>query len=138
MGQKQVKRLFDSALEKEPSERAAFLEGLDALDPSVREEVESLLAAEGEDSFFEKPPPGVHSLKENKAEKSTAVRPLDSAPKVPDRIGPYRLLREIGEGGMGIVYEAEQERPVRRKVALKLIKWGMDTKAVVARFESER
>jgi len=57
---------------------------------------------------------------------------------VPARIGPYRLLRVIGEGGMGIVYEAEQETPVRRKVALKLIKWGMDTREVIARFESER
>jgi serine/threonine protein kinase/tetratricopeptide (TPR) repeat protein len=53
-------------------------------------------------------------------------------------IGPYRLLQRIGEGGMGEVYEAEQERPVRRRVALKLIKRGMDTREVVARFESER
>ena len=57
---------------------------------------------------------------------------------VPDRIGSYRILRNIGEGGMGIVYEAEQEKPVRRKVALKLIKWGMDTRRVIARFEAER
>ncbi len=56
----------------------------------------------------------------------------------PERIGPYRLLRVIGAGGMGIVYEAEQETPVRRKVAVKLIKRGMDTREVIARFESER
>jgi non-specific serine/threonine protein kinase/serine/threonine-protein kinase len=55
-----------------------------------------------------------------------------------NRIGPYRLLQKIGEGGMGEVWEAEQQEPVRRVVALKLIKWGMDTKQVVARFESER
>jgi non-specific serine/threonine protein kinase/serine/threonine-protein kinase len=60
----------------------------------------------------------------------------DSLP--PERIGPYRILQKVGEGGMGEVYEAEQEKPVRRKVALKLIKWGMDTKQVVGRFESER
>src|SRR5712691_6939814 len=55
-----------------------------------------------------------------------------------DRIGPYRLLQEIGHGGCGVVYMAEQEKPVRRRVALKVIKLGMDTKAVIARFEAER
>src|SRR5690606_16255587 len=53
-------------------------------------------------------------------------------------IGPYRLLQLLGEGGFGEVYLAEQERPVRRRVALKIIKLGMDTKAVIARFEAER
>jgi serine/threonine protein kinase len=67
---------------------------------------------------------------------STETSPLGST--AGERIGPYRLLRLLGEGGMGQVWEAEQEKPVRRKVALKLIKWGMDTKAVVARFEAER
>src|SRR5205823_845472 len=53
-------------------------------------------------------------------------------------IGPYKLLQQIGEGGFGVVYMAEQQEPVRRKVALKIIKPGMDTKEVMARFESER
>ncbi|MCZ6658652.1 MAG: serine/threonine-protein kinase, partial [Gammaproteobacteria bacterium] len=57
---------------------------------------------------------------------------------MPERIGPYRIVDRIGQGGMGEVYEAEQERPVRRKVALKLIKTGMDSKPIIARFESER
>ncbi|MEW6365697.1 MAG: serine/threonine-protein kinase [Acidobacteriota bacterium] len=57
---------------------------------------------------------------------------------VPQRIGNYRVLQRLGEGGMGIVFEAEQETPVRRRVALKLVKWGMDTKEVLGRFESER
>src|SRR5437867_684055 len=55
-----------------------------------------------------------------------------------DRIGRYKLLQKIGEGGMGIVYMAEQEEPIRRRVALKVIKLGMDTKSVIARFEAER
>jgi parallel beta-helix repeat protein len=53
-------------------------------------------------------------------------------------VGPYRLLEKIGEGGFGVVYVADQEQPVRRRVALKIIKLGMDTRQVVARFEAER
>jgi non-specific serine/threonine protein kinase/serine/threonine-protein kinase len=69
-------------------------------------------------------------------ESTRTAEPSDLGP--PARIGDYRILQKLGEGGMGEVYEAEQERPVRRKVALKLIKLGMDSKQVVARFESER
>src|SRR6266568_3064105 len=58
--------------------------------------------------------------------------------KAGDRIGPYKLLQQIGEGGCGVVYIAEQDEPVRRRVALKAIKLGMDTKQVIARFEAER
>ncbi len=57
---------------------------------------------------------------------------------IPRQIGPYRLLKELGQGGMGVIYEAIQEKPVHRRVALKLIKWGMDTRAIIGRFESER
>src|SRR5438034_5231321 len=60
------------------------------------------------------------------------------AEKPGDRIGHYKLLQQIGEGGCGVVYMAEQEEPVRRRVALKIIKPGMDTKSVIARFEAER
>src|ERR1035438_211882 len=67
--------------------------------------------------------------------------PADQAPSgrtLPERIGPYKILEVLGQGGMGIVYLAEQEKPIRRKVALKVIKLGMDTREVIARFESER
>src|SRR5512138_3369504 len=71
------------------------------------------------------------------ASKSTLkASPSELAPR--DAIGPYRILEKIGEGGMGEAYLADQTFPVRRRVALKLIKLGMDTKEVVARFESER
>ena len=66
------------------------------------------------------------------------VPPVELAAAPPDRIGSYRLLNVIGEGGMGVVYRAEQLYPVRREVALKLIRWGMDSRQVVARFETER
>ena len=67
---------------------------------------------------------------------SGRLRPITEGPG--SRIGPYKLLQEIGEGGMGVVYMAEQEKPVRRRVALKIIKPGMDTSQVIARFEAER
>ena len=68
-----------------------------------------------------------------------ADRPRRQLPEKPgDRIGRYKLLQQIGEGGCGVVYMAEQEEPVRRRVALKVIKLGMDTKQVIARFEAER
>ena len=71
--------------------------------------------------------------------KESQARTIDlPSLQSPERIGNYKILQQIGEGGMGEVFEAEQERPIRRQVALKLIKFGMDTKQVVARFESER
>src|SRR5437762_3349763 len=70
------------------------------------------------------------------AATTTINLPLTEKPG--DRIGRYKLLQKIGEGGCGVVYMAEQEEPVRRRVALKVIKLGMDTKSVIARFEAER
>src|SRR6185295_13635005 len=64
--------------------------------------------------------------------------PALKAEEAGDRIGRYKLLQQIGEGGFGVVWMAEQEVPVRRRVALKIIKLGMDTKQVIARFEAER
>ena len=76
------------------------------------------------------------SDKETKSLSTKTMAPSDST--APDIIGNYRIIQKLGEGGMGEVYEAEQTEPIRRRVALKIIKWGMDTKQVVARFESER
>src|SRR3984885_12647841 len=92
-------------------------------DADLRQRVETMLRdAAGADAFFD----GV-------ATGRMAAPPLTEAPGT--RIGRYKLLQKIGEGGMGVVYMAEQEEPVRRRVALKIIKLGMDTKQVVARFE---
>ncbi|MEW6365930.1 MAG: serine/threonine-protein kinase [Acidobacteriota bacterium] len=77
----------------------------------------------------------VEGSEEKESSEGSFPAPEDT---VPQRIGNYRVLQRLGEGGMGIVYEAEQEAPVRRRVALKLVKWGMDTKEVLGRFESER
>src|SRR5947207_7751667 len=63
---------------------------------------------------------------------------VSTSEKPGERIGRYKLLQQIGEGGCGVVYMAEQSEPVRRRVALKVIKLGMDTKQVIARFEAER
>ena len=72
------------------------------------------------------------------ASSGTIRIPAISSEKPGDKIGRYKLLQQIGEGGCGVVYMAEQEEPVRRRVALKVIKLGMDTKQVIARFEAER
>jgi serine/threonine protein kinase len=133
--------IFHQALEKRtPEERAAFLDGACANDPELRRSVEALLqASAGVGSFLEKPvaPPAQCDNRGPEPPPATIdQRPI--AEGVGTRIGPYKLLQQIGEGGMGVVYMAEQEQPVRRRVALKIIKPGMDTAQVVARFEAER
>jgi eukaryotic-like serine/threonine-protein kinase len=122
--------IFALALEKlSPAERAAFVEGACVGNPTLRERVEGLLRSHEEaGSFLQRP---VDSL--------TVTFDHDRLSEGPGtKIGPYKLLQQIGEGGMGVVYMAEQEQPVRRKVALKIIKPGMDSKQVIARFEAER
>ncbi len=120
------------------SERKAFLDGACAEDNELRNRVEALVSAAEETVRTTPPAMGVATT------DLAALCPVDETPAARpaeqpgERIGRYRLLQKIGEGGCGIVYMAEQEEPVRRRVALKVIKLGMDTKSVVARFEAER
>jgi serine/threonine protein kinase/tetratricopeptide (TPR) repeat protein len=125
-----VESLFFAALEKSSAqERAAFLDEACGNDAELRQHVERMVAAH---------PKAAHFL------DAPAPAPVATIDELPIRerpgtvIGPYKLLQQIGEGGMGVVYMAEQETPVRRKVALKIIKPGMDSRQVVARFEAER
>jgi WD40 repeat protein/serine/threonine protein kinase len=124
------REIFLAALERpSPGERAAFVDGACGNDAPLRARLESLLRHHAEDSFLEDPAADLQRM------------PL-SEPLIRESIGTvigrYKLLQKIGEGGMGVVYMAEQEEPVRRRVALKIIKLGMDTQQVVARFEAER
>ena len=136
-----VKAVFDEAAEIDNLEaRGAFLDRACAGDLELRRKVELLLEAyQNAGSFMERPAieaaiartPGPADLSPGEA-----ARPLAEGPGT--RIGPYKLLHRIGEGGMGVVYMAEQDKPVRRTVALKIIKPGMDSAQVIARFEAER
>jgi serine/threonine protein kinase/tetratricopeptide (TPR) repeat protein len=119
--------IFMAALEKDnPAERAVYLDQACAGDPILRQRIERLLKAhEQAESFLERP-----------AHMPANVPAIAEGPGT--LIGPYKLLQQIGEGGMGVVYMAEQQEPVRRKVALKIIKPGMDSAQVIARFEAER
>jgi tetratricopeptide (TPR) repeat protein len=130
--------LYEAALHlKTPDERRAFLSLACAQDPELQRRIEELLsAAEVADAFFAQDP-----VKNAGMEAKGLLATVPEAPvteKPGERIGRYRLLQKIGEGGCGVVYMAEQEEPVRRRVALKVIKLGMDTRSVVARFEAER
>jgi serine/threonine protein kinase/Tfp pilus assembly protein PilF len=135
--QARIKELFLSSCNLPTDARQVFLEENCGGDRELRYEIESLLryhdaAPEGREDLIS---PGIN-LESVLDLGATAAYPLSKT--VPETVGDYRIIRKLGEGGMGEVYEAEQERPVHRRVALKLIKWGMATKQVVARFESER
>ncbi len=127
-----LRTIFNEALEREDArERAEYLVKACGSDSLLRRKIEELLAAHGAAGGFLKN--GVGSA--NGLEATVA---LPVTEKAGDRIGRYKLLEQIGEGGCGVVYVAEQEEPVRRRVALKIVKLGMDTKSVIARFEAER
>jgi serine/threonine protein kinase/Tfp pilus assembly protein PilF len=122
--------VFTEALQLPAEQRTAFLEKACAGDRDFRKRVEALLRSHDEVGDFLEDSPHTAALD---AEKQIPV-----GEKPGDRIGRYKLLQQIGEGGCGVVFMAEQEEPVRRRVALKIIKPGMDTRSVIARFEAER
>jgi serine/threonine protein kinase/tetratricopeptide (TPR) repeat protein len=130
--QLRVKEIFQAAVQRDPTERSAFLDQPCGGDAALRTAVESLLAA-GEDAgdFLENPP----LLSAGGLDPATLGSSGSEPARVIDR---YRLLEKIGAGGMGEVWLAEQQEPVHRHVALKVIKAGMDTAQVIARFEAER
>ena len=125
-----VEAIFSAALGKRsPTERAAYLDEACGGDPELYRRLERLLDAHPQlGSFLQGEPTELGSIAQEPPAHESPVTV----------IGPYKLLQPIGEGGMGTVFMAEQTHPVRRTIALKLIKAGMDTRRVIARFEAER
>jgi serine/threonine protein kinase len=120
--------VFVEAFQLPPHDRPAYLARACGADEQLRQRLERLLKTHDQaGDFLEQP-----------ASEAEAMAEAPIGEKSGDRIGRYKLLQQIGEGGCGVVYLAEQEEPVRRRVALKIIKPGMDTKSVMARFEAER
>lgn len=138
---RQEEEIFDAARHlSDAVERDRYLEAACGNDSALRARVENLLALlDAADGFFSESSAAVKSLGgELHALTSNATQRAANDEPAGRRIGNYKLLERIGEGGCGVVYMAEQEQPVRRRVALKIIKLGMDTRSVIARFEAER
>ena len=127
----QVEQIYLAAVERDTADRATFLREACAGDEGLRREVESLLGYEGVTHSWLEPPSATFTA-------PTPNSPDLSALLTDHQIGPYTIVSLLGAGGMGEVYLAQQEQPLRRRVALKLIKLGMDSREVVARFETER
>jgi eukaryotic-like serine/threonine-protein kinase len=140
----QIEELYHAALELEGNRRADFLREACGTDESLRREVESLLAYRSQaEDFIELPAMEVAAgalARDEVRQRQTTETERDggvgTAPWMPAHIGRYRVLRLLGEGGMGVVYEAEQEQP-RRIVALKVIKPGLASADVLRRFAQE-
>src|ERR1044072_7862498 len=130
----QANDIFLKALDFPSGEaRASYLKDACGLDAELRAQVESLLAAnERAGSFLQSPATGLG------ADEGTVATERPVLEGAGTTIGRYKLLQQIGEGGMGVVFMAEQTHPVKRTVALKIIKPGMDSRLVIARFEAER
>ena len=123
--------LFEALSQLPADERAAQLQAACGQDEAMRERLEHLLVVHDRVGAFMAEPAGPAIPRE-------AGLQIPVAERLGDHIGPYKLVQRIGEGGCGVVYMAQQEQPMRRLVALKVIKLGMDTRHVVARFEAER
>ena len=126
--------IFADALALPPERRRAFIDSRCRDDRAAARRVMALLDGyQARSAFLDTPAPAaaLHALK-----FAIAAAPMEPAPG--DRVGRYQLVERIGEGGFGIVYLAEQQEPVRRRVAPKLIRLGMDTREFIARFEAER
>src|SRR6516225_2766180 len=122
--------IYFAALAREsPQERAAYLDEACGADADLRRRVERLLHAQAKVGSF---------LQDVAAMPQCTVAQTEEREITGTVIGPYKLVEPIGEGGMGTVWMAQQQEPVRRLVAVKLIKAGMDSKQVIARFEAER
>ena len=122
--------IFTEALQLPIGERAGFLERVCGGDGALRVRVETLLQGHEEVGDF---------LEDSPQKTPKQAIPLAAPGEKPgERVGRYKLLQQIGEGGCGGVFMAKQDEPVQRRVALKIIKPGMDTKNVIARFEAER
>ncbi len=145
----QIEALFDAARQLgNPAARRTFLDEACANDADLRARVEALLSAQADaDKFFSEiapfartPPPGTGPSAAGAGSAGSGSPAETSVPAEGpgSRIDRYKLLQKIGEGGCGVVYMAEQEKPVLRRVAFKIIKLGMDTRNVIARFEAER
>jgi eukaryotic-like serine/threonine-protein kinase len=129
-----LRKIFTEAVEiADAQQRAAYLAAACGANAELRRKVEALLRAHEQAGGFLNPPVNAES---GRSSTVPVVEPLTE--KAGETIGRYKLLQQIGEGGCGVVYMAEQQEPVRRRVALKVIKLGMDTKQVIARFEAER
>ena len=131
-----IDEIFQAALGKNLSDKKDYLNHACNGDAQLRDRVERLLKAHANatDGFLDSPPSGL-GAKEVAEIPATMAH---STEQLGGQIGPYKLLQKLGEGGMGTVYMAEQKKPVGRRVALKIIKPGMDSGQVIARFEAER